>query len=134
MVLFLNEAYNELMKKSERNLYLEKLKGGLNENDQAQIDRFYQKLLDQIDMPIIGRDLLIQHFMDAFSYYLERGRNVDEICGLLDPSYLGNFYQGEHRTSFSLDNAAIVYPLGMRYAIHFMVVDSTIMMDAKQSL
>ncbi|MBQ9424498.1 MAG: hypothetical protein IJU42_00965 [Erysipelotrichaceae bacterium] len=103
------------MKKSSRNLYLEKLKGGLDQEDQDRIDVFFHELSDQIDMPILSRDLLVHHFVDAFSYYLEQGKSTEEICELMDYRFLGDFYQGDHRRSFSLDNAAIVYPLGMKY-------------------
>ena len=108
-------VYNEDMKRKQRELYLEKLKGGLSVEEQNKIDLFFDRLSDHIDMPILSADLLYSHFADGFSYYLKQGRSVDEICELLDCRYLGDFFKGDNRTSFSLDNAAIVYPLGMRY-------------------
>ena len=79
------------------------------------IDGFFYQLSEQIDLPIVFRSQLIQHFINGFEYYLEQGMKVSDICKLLEVSNLGSFYLEKSRTSYSLDNAAIVYPLGMRY-------------------
>ena len=103
------------MQRKNRDLYLEKLKGGLSEQDGMMIDAFFESLSDRIDLPILNKTLLIQHFIDGFEYYLERGDEVSHICELLNPDSLGTFYNGRKRRPYSLDNAAIVYPLGMKY-------------------
>ncbi|MBQ2138016.1 MAG: hypothetical protein II432_01210, partial [Erysipelotrichaceae bacterium] len=103
------------MKKDDKDLHLEKLKGGLDEKDRLLIDGFFYQLSEQIDLPIVFRSQLIQHFINGFEYYLEQGMKVSDICKLLEVSNLGSFYLEKSRTSYSLDNAAIVYPLGMRY-------------------
>ena len=103
------------MQRKNRDLHLEKLKGGLHENDGMKIDAFFEALSERIDLPILSKVLLIQHFIDGFDYYLERGYEVSEICRLLNPDHLGTFYNGRKRKPYSLDNAAIVYPLGMKY-------------------
>ena len=115
MALFLFSAYNVDMKRKDRNLHLEKLKGGLERSEQEKIDVFFDALDHQIDMPLLGQNLLYRHFYDGFDHYLSKGYSVDEICKLIDVRYLGDFYRGDHRVSYSLDNAAIVYPLGMKY-------------------
>lgn len=101
--------------RKNRDLHLEKLKGGLSENDGMKIDAFFDLLSERIDLPILNKTLLTQHFIDGFDYYLEKGFEVSEICELLDPGHLGTFYSGLKRQPYSLDNAAIVYPLGMKY-------------------
>ena len=101
------------MKKDDKDLHLEKLKGGLDEKDRLLIDGFFYQLSEQIDLPIVFRSQLIQHFINGFEYYLEQGMKVSDICKLLEVSNLGSFYLEKSRTSYSLDNAAIVYPLGM---------------------
>lgn len=103
------------MRKDQRDLHLEKLKGGLSEKDSELIDGFFKKLRSQIDLPFISKNLLTDHFIKGFEYYIEEGTEVEKICELLDLKYLGSFYDEVHRESYTLDNAAIVYPLGMKY-------------------
>ena len=103
------------MARNRRDLHLLKLKGGLSTAEAAKIDAFFEQLMSDKDLPILGKSLLHEHFVAGFEYYLQKGKSVDDICKLLDLSYLGDFYSGKKRTSYSLDNAAIVYPLGMKY-------------------
>ena len=103
------------MRKNEYDPKIRKLKGGLNENDSRMIDTFFASLEERIDLNILKRSLLFDHFCNAFDYYLDHGYPVEQIVMLLDPEHLGSFYKDNRRSYFSLDNAAIVYPLGMKY-------------------
>ncbi|MBR4462446.1 MAG: hypothetical protein IKS51_07715 [Erysipelotrichaceae bacterium] len=103
------------MRKNEYDPKIRKLKGGLNEKDCKMIDAFFASLEEKIDLNILKRNLLFDHFCNAFDYYLDHGYSVKEIVSLMDPEHLGSFYKDNKRSYFSLDNAAIVYPLGMKY-------------------
>ncbi len=103
------------MRRNTKNLHLEKLKGGLDERQRERIDAFFDEFSKNIDLPILSRRLLVDHYIKGFEYYLEEGKNVEEICEILDTKNLGSFYIGNKRQNYSLDNAAIVYPLGMKY-------------------
>ncbi len=79
------------------------------------IEAFFASLEERIDLNILKRNLLFDHFCNAFDYYLDHGYSVKKIVSLMDPEHLGSFYKDNKRSYFSLDNAAIVYPLGMKY-------------------
>ena len=104
-----------LMSGNKRDLHLEKLKGGLDEYEAYKIDSFFSCLDKKIDLPILGKSLLHEHFIHGFEYYLEKGKSVDEITSILSLDNLGSFYNNRSRKAYSLDNAAIIYPLGMKY-------------------
>lgn len=103
------------MKRRYRIPELDKLKGGLTSEEQDAIDSYFDRLQDAIDLPVYYRNSLISHFTQAFESYLDEGKKADEIIELLDPKHLGDFYSRRERGFLSLDNAAIIYPLGMRY-------------------
>ena len=103
------------MQGNKKDLHLEKLKGGLKDSEREMIDVFFTRLSENTDLPILSKGLLTRHFIDGFEYYLEEGKSVPQICELLDVGNLGSFYSGTQRRNYSLDNAAIVYPLGMKY-------------------
>ncbi len=103
------------MKKNIRDLHLEKLKGGLTQSQQDKIDSFFADLAEASDVTLLAKNLLHEHFVAGFEYYLNQGRSIDEICEILCLDHLGDFYRSRKRQTYSLDNAAIVYPLGMRY-------------------
>ena len=103
------------MRRVKRDLQIEKLKGGLDQTDQDKIDSFFSKLNDAVSLPELYKNLLISHFISAFDYYLDNDKDVDYICDMLDLKNLGDFYSDRKRKNYALDNAAIVYPLGMRY-------------------
>ena len=96
-------------------LQIVKLTGGLPEDVQQKVEAFFDQLSSSIDMPMLSKTLLIEHFVSGFEYYLDIGYEIDKIIDLLDISKIGDFYRQGNRQYFSLDNAAIVYPMGMRY-------------------
>lgn len=103
------------MKKINDELIIQKLKGGLSNDDCYKIDEFFAELEKRIDLPIVSRNVLLEHFYYAFEYYLDNDYKVDEIVKLINPVNLKYFYKFHKRQYLTLDNAAIVYPLGMRY-------------------
>ena len=98
-----------------RNLKIEKLKGGLSEQECVKIDEFFNQLNEIINLSLLNTTLLNDHFIDGFEYYLEKGKSIDQMCKILDIKNLGTFYSENQNQYYSLDNAAIVYPLGMKF-------------------
>ena len=98
-----------------KDLRIVKLTGGLGEEDSIRIEHFFSELDEHIDLPMVSHDMLINHFVKAFEYYLDNGYKPDKIIEFLDISNLGDYYKGKKRRFFFLDNAAIVYPLGMKF-------------------
>lgn len=96
------------------NLEIQKLKYGLDDKDIKKIDLFFNKLNNKIDLPIVFKSQLINDYLKAFEYYEDKGLKIDEIIELLNLKDLGNFYLKNDKKYLPLDNAAIVYPLGMR--------------------
>jgi len=96
-------------------LQIEKLKSGLSSRECEKIDDFFKCLDERTELPFVGKTSLIHHFIEAFEYYQDQGKETEEICELIHPDYLGNFYSESQRQYYSLDNAAIIYPLGMKY-------------------
>ncbi len=103
------------MKKNKYNAQIIKLTGGQSEEDVSRIETFFELLEERCDLPLVSNSILREHFLNAFEYYLDEGKTVTEICKLLDPEKLGDFYRDDDRQYYSLDNAAIVYPLGMTF-------------------
>ena len=103
------------MRRNEYDQKIRKLKGGLTIEESAKIDAYFNALEERIDLNILKRSLLFDHFCKAFEYYLDHDHSVDEIVERMDPVHLGSFYKDNKRSYYSLDNAAIVYPLGMKY-------------------
>lgn len=100
--------------KKINNLHLEKIISGQSENGRIKIEAFFDALEEKLDLPLVSYNQLIEHFLNGFEYYLDEGKGVDEICELLALDNLGDFYSDHQRQIYSLDNAAIIYPLGMR--------------------
>ncbi|MBO4358441.1 MAG: hypothetical protein J5796_01420 [Erysipelotrichaceae bacterium] len=92
-----------------------KLSGGLPRKDADRIENFFTVLDGRIDLPMVRKNELIEHFYRAFEYYTDHGYSVERIVNLMDPDNLGDFYRHNERQYISLDNAAIVYPLGMKF-------------------
>ena len=101
--------------KQKQNLHLQKLKSGRSEAESVRIDDFFNVLDRKLDLPLYGKNLIFQHFIRAFEYYQDHGTDIGEICERIDPDHLGDFYASYQRRSYSLDNAAIIYPLGMKF-------------------
>ncbi|MBQ1787642.1 MAG: hypothetical protein II004_01795 [Erysipelotrichaceae bacterium] len=101
--------------KQKQNLHLQKLKSGRSEAESVRIDDFFNVLDQKLDLPLYGKNLIFQHFIRAFEYYQDQGYDVNEICERMDPNHLGDFFASNQRRSYPLDNAAIIYPLGMKF-------------------
>lgn len=98
-----------------RILEIEKLCGGLTTKEKNKINDFFAGLETRIELPPVGKNLLISHFVNAFEYYLDKGLSVDKIIKTINYEHLGDFYMNKSRMFYTLDNAAIIYPLSMRY-------------------
>ena len=96
-------------------MQIENLVGGLDLKDQKAIEDFFVLLEDKIDLPILSKAILMNHFAKGFEYYQDQGFETDKIIELLDVRNIGDFYQQGKRVHVSLDNAAIIYPLGMKF-------------------
>ena len=59
--------------------------------------------------------MLISHFAKGFEYYQDHGFTAEKIIEILNIENIGDFYQQGKRQYVSLDNAAIIYPLGMKF-------------------
>ena len=103
------------MKKKELGLQAEKIKSGHSKEDREKIDAFFEQVNDSYDLPPVLGEALFHHCTNAFEWYQKRGKTVEEIITLLDPKQLGDHFREESRRVFNLDNAAIVYPLGMKH-------------------
>lgn len=91
------------------------LTGGLPASEKKKIDDFFELLEDRIDLPMLSKSILINHFVKGFEYYQDNGLSTSEIIDILDIKNIGDFYQQGNRRNVNLDNAAIIYPLGMRF-------------------
>ncbi len=96
-------------------MQIENLTGGLEENEKKAIEDFFNLLQDRIDIPLLSKAILIEHFVKGFEYYQDHGFDTEKIIELLDVNNIGDFYQQGRRQHVSLDNAAIIYPLGMKF-------------------
>lgn len=103
------------MKNNRYNAQIIKLTGGQSAEDTKKIEAFFELLEEKCDLPFVSKNLLTEHFLRAFEYYLDQGKAVSETVKLLDPAKLGDFFMDDSRQYYSLDNAAIVYPLGMTF-------------------
>lgn len=102
------------MKKKNIEFDDNKIKVELNDADIKKVDNFFVELNQRIDLPIAFKRQLINDYLKAFEYLEDKGYEVDRIIELLDLNYLDDFYLHNIRRYLPLDNAAIVYPLGMR--------------------
>lgn len=96
-------------------LEIEKLSSGLSDKDKDKINSFFSELDKRVELAPLGKNLLISHFINAFEYYLDQGYSVNKIVKTIDYKHLGNFYMSSSRQFYTLDNAAIIYPLQMKY-------------------
>ena len=94
---------------------IDNLVGGLPDSEKKTIEDFFNLLEDKIDLPILSKTILINHFIKGFEYYQDYGLDTQEIIKILDIRNIGDFYQQGKRRNVNLDNAAIIYPLGMRF-------------------
>ena len=85
------------------------------EQQQLIYDEFFTDLQKHIKMAKSQEFLLIKDFNRAIKYYLEQGLSLEDAVERLKPSQLGGFYNHPPISWYPLDNAAIIYPLSMRY-------------------
>ena len=91
-----------------------KIKIDLSSSDIKKVDSFFDELDKKVDLPIAFKRQLINDYLKAFEYYENKNYNINEIIELLDLKDIDDFYLHNERRYLELDNAAIVYPLGMR--------------------
>ena len=103
------------MDKKRKLMQIENLTGGLQDSDKKAIEDFFNQLEEKIDLPMLSEAMLISHFARGFEYYQDHGFDTDRIIEMLDIKNIGDFYQQGRRRYVSLDNAAIIYPLGMKF-------------------
>ena len=103
------------MDKKRKLMQIENLTGGLQDSDKKAIEDFFNQLEEKIDLPMLSEAMLISHFARGFEYYQDHGFDTDKIIEMLDIKNIGDFYQQGRRRYVSLDNAAIIYPLGMKF-------------------
>ena len=96
-------------------MQIEKLTGGLPLESQKKIEDFFVGLDGTLDLPLYSKMLLIEHFVTGFEYYLDKNYEIDDIIKILNFENLGGFYKRDTRQYYALDNAALVYPMGMKY-------------------
>ncbi len=92
---------------------IRKLRSGLSMEDREKIDRYFEQLEGKLSRS--RKNVLLRHCYEAFETFLDEEIPVDEILRRMDLSHFGNFYLEETRDFYMLDNAAIIYPLGMKY-------------------
>ncbi|MBR2685231.1 MAG: hypothetical protein IKE59_04180 [Erysipelotrichaceae bacterium] len=87
----------------------------LGEEKRAQ----YEEFIRQIDLHLaLGRhanEQIRNDFNAAIQYYLDHGVSLEDAFKRLNPEYLGGFYVHRAVSWYPLDNAAIIYPLSMRF-------------------
>lgn len=91
-----------------------KIKIELSNSDIKKVDSFFDELEKKINLPIVFKRQLISDYLKAFEYYENKNYSIDKIIELLNLKDIGDFYLNNERKYLELDNAAIVYPLGMR--------------------
>ncbi|MBR0461790.1 MAG: hypothetical protein IJJ00_03635 [Erysipelotrichaceae bacterium] len=103
------------MNRKEIDLEILKLRSGHTEDDVSLIDAFFDELDKRENLfPAMHRQMY-RHFIKAFEYCLDKGKSVKETCELLDPVHLGEFFTDTSKENYALDNAAIIYPLGIKH-------------------
>ena len=91
------------------------VKFDFNEEQQVVYDEFFSDLQKHIRMAKSQEFLLTEDFNRAIQYYMNNGLSLNEAVTRLNPSQLGGFYNHPPISWYPLDNAAIIYPLSMRY-------------------
>ena len=96
-------------------LQIRKLESGRSEKDAQKIAGFFARLEEKGPALRSRMNLLFHHFLASFEYCLDHGLSVDETAELLSPERFGDYFSREDGEYYTLDNAAIVYPLGMKF-------------------
>lgn len=100
---------------TKKYLLVEKVCSGLNDNDQALLRNYFDELDKHIEIAPLQKIEMIEDFARAVEKYLDEGKTIDNIISLLDVKHLGDFYLYQKGEWIMLDNAAIIYPLGMKH-------------------
>lgn len=94
--------------------YLEVLCGGLETKDVEMLNHYVQQLEERIDIPRVQKNEMVHDFLRAIAYYLDHNYSTSEIIERLDLRNLGEYYRNIHETCYMIDNAGVIYPLGLR--------------------
>ena len=92
---------------------IEEIHSKLTEDNQILYDKFLKDLFSQTEKNSRDSDQLISHFLDAYIYLLETGKDPVDICNILDPLRLNDFYVSFKPVRFELDNAAVGFCLSL---------------------
>ena len=86
-----------------------------NDDQQRLYDEFQTELKKHIRMSKSQEYLLTEDFNHAIKYYMAAGLSLPEALERLKPEKLGGFYNHPPVGWYPLDNAAIIYPMSMRF-------------------
>lgn len=87
----------------------------LDETRQAEYDRYVQDIRSRLTLSRKQTEQMIADFNAALICYVNKGMTLSEAMHRLDPENLGHFYMQKSSNFYPLDNAAVIYPLGMRF-------------------
>ena len=105
-------------KKKEKSLNhyrMEEYLNSLSGSEKEMLENFNEELKNHISISTAQNAMMLQDFHSAILYYAENGVSLKEALKRLDPEHLGGFYMHRATAWYRLDNAAIVYPLSMKY-------------------
>ena len=86
-----------------------------NDEQQQLYDEFQTELMKHIRMAKSQEYLLTEDFNRAIKYYMTTGMSLQQALERLNPEKLGGFYSHPAIGWYPLDNAAIIYPMSMRF-------------------
>ncbi len=87
----------------------------LNEAEQIRYEEFIEDINLHLQLPKKHKQLLLNDFNGALNYYLNNDVPFETAIERLSPAKLGGFYAHPASSWYPLDNAAIIYPLSMRF-------------------
>ena len=87
----------------------------LSDDEQTAYQEFMTEVRRHVDLSRKHTERMIRDFESAILFYLDSGVSLEEALRRLDPVNLGGFYVNQDYSWYPLDNAAIVYPLSMKF-------------------
>ena len=87
----------------------------LNEPEQEKYREFLENINLHLQLPKKQKALLLNDFNSALDYFLKNDIPFEEAIRRLSPEQLGGFYAHPASSWYPLDNAAIIYPLSMKF-------------------
>ena len=87
----------------------------LEDAEQVKYDEFLRQVRLHLNLSKQYTLQIVNDFNAAIQYYLEHGVSFDDALNRLNPEQLGGFYAHKAISWYPLDNAAIIYPLSMKF-------------------